>query len=552
MSGSYFVWEPPHHDITILLSLPLLDSMKAWMRQGFREGQEVGGVLLGRSQESASGQTVVTVEDFAAVQLHNRRGPTFTPNQKDTKRLENALVRRRGQTNGMLAPVGLARSHVRSGLYLDMADFTLMQNYFPGPGAVFLLVRPEPDGTGGFFFREDGDVQGWQPHLTFPFDRQELESGQTQAIVRVPEIPIIGLQRQLRSRRLLGRHRLVWLAWVVIFAALLGALWLEGRPDRNGRVAPNTELGLNVDRLGDALLLSWDPRSSVVQDARQATLWITDGETRKTIVLDRGQLAHGNVTYAPLSDRVAFRLELSDGGRLVADSIVSVVPATRSETEPAKSPVVEQQTPKPHPLKNVPPSRKATPAPRPRVPKLAVPAQQSTEFTAPAEIVKAQPAEAVAAPPIPEPLPIRRFELQPLPSVAISFRYDATPEPERKSPLRRLFHLHARPEPGDDVVPAKPVQAVKPHVPMMVAAALPGDWQMDLRARIDERGRVSQVELLSPGLDDRLAQLALNAVKRWDYQPAHSNGTAVASALIVTFQFHIPPQNPPTVAPGRE
>src|SRR5271157_1160282 len=102
MSDSFLIWEPPHHDITILLSLPLLDSMKAWMHEGFRKGHEVGGILLGRSQEDASGQTVVTVEDYAEVQLHSRRGPTFTPNQKDTRRLENAIVARRGRMNGTL------------------------------------------------------------------------------------------------------------------------------------------------------------------------------------------------------------------------------------------------------------------------------------------------------------------------------------------------------------------------------------------------------------------------------------------------------------------
>lgn len=538
------------------------------MSEGFRNGQEVGGVLLGRIQESPSGQTVVTVEDCDAVQLRGRRSFTFTPDEKDAKRLWNAIARRQGHTDSGLAPVGLARSHVRSGLYLDTADFSLLRNFFPGPGTVFLLARAEPGGNGGFFFWEDGDIQRKQPYLTFPFDREKLESSRPHTILLNPQKAIPESPAPQRTSRVFDRQQLIWLGLAMILILMSAGLWWGRRSGPNEKAASSVELGLDVDRLGAALQLKWNPRAGAVQSAKRGTLWITDGGMHKKIELDQRQLAHGSSMYVPVSDRVAFRLELHDQARQVVDSIVSVMPAAPGipEAKPADPPA---EGPKPAPI----PAQVLKPAPKPLPPKPVAPRQSPTVASLRTEVeVASRPLAPVTAPeapsaaikPRPAPVPVppvldttASFEPQPLPVVTIGFNQEPPSDPVRRKgidrvPVLRLLHRRGGAGSSDDVVPPRPIQPVKPHVPMVVAGALPGDWRVDVRAHIDDRGRVSELESLSPGIDDRLTTLALNAVKRWDYQPATSNGRAVASSLVVSFRFHNPPQNPEPSTAARD
>ena len=77
---------------------------------------------------------------------------------------------------------------------------------------------------------------------------------------------------------------------------------------------------------------------------------------------------------------------------------------------------------------------------------------------------------------------------------------------------------------------------------MALAAELPGEWRVELKASIDKRGRLSGVELLSPKVDERLVNLAMTEVHRWEFEPAQVNGHDVNSRLLVTFEFHDPPQ----------
>src|SRR5689334_7745739 len=174
---SYFVWEPPNHNITILLNLRLLERMKLWMDKGLEAGKEVGGILLGRIEQKTSGMSVVTVDDCEAIEIDHQRGLTYTLNDNDKRQIAKRIEwwQSPGRPN---TAVGLVRSHARAGLYLDAADFAAFQNSFPGPRSIVLLARPGVDSTGGFFFWEGDDVHRQSTYLPFPFDSQKLESGQ--------------------------------------------------------------------------------------------------------------------------------------------------------------------------------------------------------------------------------------------------------------------------------------------------------------------------------------------------------------------------------------
>jgi outer membrane biosynthesis protein TonB len=59
---------------------------------------------------------------------------------------------------------------------------------------------------------------------------------------------------------------------------------------------------------------------------------------------------------------------------------------------------------------------------------------------------------------------------------------------------------------------------------------------MNLRAFVDESGRVTRVQLLSPK-NEELVDLAANAASNWPFVPAKLNDTAVPSEVILHFTF---------------
>src|SRR5262249_42211937 len=83
-------------------------------------------------------------------------------------------------TAGGLSVVGFYRSHTRDGLYMDEADLSVAQHYFPDAGNVFLLIKPFASRTsiGGFFFWENGEINRQSSYLQFPFHREEWGGGE--------------------------------------------------------------------------------------------------------------------------------------------------------------------------------------------------------------------------------------------------------------------------------------------------------------------------------------------------------------------------------------
>src|SRR5258708_2072106 len=138
----HFVWEPPARDIAILLNLELVDRLQQLIREA--PDREIGGVLLGRYEHSpgVSDRYKVTVGEFEPIPSEHLRGPAFILSQHDQKVLDKSLSRPQG--HGRSVAVGFFRSHLRKGLYLDKADFSLFQDYFSGPSYVFLVARPQP------------------------------------------------------------------------------------------------------------------------------------------------------------------------------------------------------------------------------------------------------------------------------------------------------------------------------------------------------------------------------------------------------------------------
>lgn len=117
----------------------------------------------------------------------------------------------------------------------------------------------------------------------------------------------------------------------------------------------------------------------------------------------------------------------------------------------------------------------------------------------------------------------------------------ATLEPVKPSVLRRVvgsipglgFLKRRKAEPDETWTPARAVRQVRPQSPL----ALPDDVPVRIRLTVTSTGEVDKAELLSRSVEPRLAERALEAAKRWRFEPARLEEKAVASELILQFRF---------------
>jgi periplasmic protein TonB len=103
---------------------------------------------------------------------------------------------------------------------------------------------------------------------------------------------------------------------------------------------------------------------------------------------------------------------------------------------------------------------------------------------------------------------------------------DLAPPPAPASPAIRI---------GGDVRPPKLVSSVMPIYPQVARSAGVGG-KVVLQASVDPSGAVVATKVLSgPAM---LRQAAVDALRRWKYQPGTLNGTPVAVDITVTMSFH--------------
>lgn len=115
-------------------------------------------------------------------------------------------------------------------------------------------------------------------------------------------------------------------------------------------------------------------------------------------------------------------------------------------------------------------------------------------------------------------------------------------EPAKPARLQRVFGRvpglrrigkHADTEEG--FVAAKPKREITLLLPRE-ARALLRDGRMDLKASVDESGRVTRVELLTPK-EEELIRLASYAASGWSFTPARVNDKTVPSEVLMHFNF---------------
>jgi hypothetical protein len=138
LEPEYLDWLPEDSPFAIHLSLGAIDGIARDVLEGLgsvpRRDVEVGGLLLGRIAGGA-----VWIERYQRIPCEHSFGPHFILANQDVAAHEEAATKI--FENREMAVVGLYRSHTRPGLQLEESDFDLMRRYFSDPTDLVLLVK---------------------------------------------------------------------------------------------------------------------------------------------------------------------------------------------------------------------------------------------------------------------------------------------------------------------------------------------------------------------------------------------------------------------------
>ena len=371
-AADYYVWAVAGKAVEVHLRLEVVDRLLSEVMRGFgavpKRGAEIGGVLIGRVDHIGKGgeQTIVKIEDFEPVECGYRRGPSYLFDQEGRAAFEDAVRRWQPDSTRAVYAVGIFRSHTRDGMSLAEEDVALMDEFFPSPAHVALLIKPYGTkvSTAGFFFRENGRFQDAAP-LEFPFRRRELTGEEAppprsmierrprvrepREVGRTAAVPRPEMEEEFAAREyaeppgagpayavtLPSKSRLRSAMWIplsfvfLLFGVALGLM--IGLARAPGKSDPGQfSLGLSVAKAEDSsvtdggvpkeagfnLSVKWDGQAAAVRAAQRGVLEIQDGKYGKSVDLDAPQLRDGGIIYRNSSPTVLFRLTVYPQSRV--------------------------------------------------------------------------------------------------------------------------------------------------------------------------------------------------------------------------------------------
>lgn len=358
-ASGYYVWSVPGNNVTVHLSLDVVDRLSLEVLTGFgaipKRGAEVGGILTGTIQ----GKTV-RIEDFIPVPCEYKRGPSYLLSEADAAAFDHAYQEVRPSSGLPNYAVGYYRSNTRDQTAIAEEDRKLCKRYFPGAFNVMLLVKPYASkvSTAGFLTYGENGLEA-EPALEFPFRRHELEGtappsrrplAERESTLPVPDSPAaepaqdppprpqrrvyiphsereaasptpisspgdVARPSALAAESNAARSRgWLWIPLSFIFLFLGVLLGFQAAltiyPKGGAPLEDPYALSLTIAQTGDNLHLKWNRRAQAVRTARRSMLEITDGNFTKKVELDASQLQNGSVIYRHLSNKVHFRMEV--------------------------------------------------------------------------------------------------------------------------------------------------------------------------------------------------------------------------------------------------
>jgi hypothetical protein len=196
-------WQVPGTPFQVIYSLPLFHAIDFVVNEGYRKiphgGIEVGGLLFGSSE----GDTV-RIEAFRPIECEHAAGPSINFSEHDLQQLATQLAESASdQGLNHLRPVGWFLAHTRGPLAMTEAEVKHFERFFPEPGCLTVLVKPErfqPTRFGFLVRQADGEMprEAASPAVILPLPGRSHKAGQLVPSLVAPA-PVSGTRRTIRE-----------------------------------------------------------------------------------------------------------------------------------------------------------------------------------------------------------------------------------------------------------------------------------------------------------------------------------------------------------------
>jgi hypothetical protein len=510
----YLHWGPEDSPIGIHINLDAVDGIARDVLEGLdstpRRDGEVGGLLLGRV---VPGGSAVWVEQFQRIPCEHIYGPHFILTDRDTAALEDAATKIFEARD--VAVVGLYRSHTRPGLQLEESDFDLMRRYFSDPSDLILLVKPgKGNNLFGQFYRYEPGGGGRPVGERFPF-RGRVVTPDTQLVTpdtartAPTETP---LDQTPDDRERTRAHRLL---------ADYQAVPVEQAPSVFGlsdpAVAEHWRRPVESDEPHrPSAIRKWLPLVLALLLV-SGLVWLVIGQGRF------GPLSTASSTTSPETSRPLglYVNPQGDTWRVLWNTNATSLRDARNVQLFAREGDDQQRvelsakdlaagTFEYHPVSNDVMFRLEVTDKAGHVSAESFRLMKTDEAASGKTPSASKTPATTGAAPVPPPQTSR---IAPAPP--------AVNEPAR-------------------TVPAKPVYRAPPVVAAGIRPRIKGSVPIDVRVRIDERGRVisaTPITKLHDAIDEYLGGRAVLAARQWRFEPARENGKAVQGTQTIHFVF---------------
>jgi hypothetical protein len=136
-------WTIPGTSARVVYSLPLFQDIDFAVNEGYRKiphgGIEIGALLFGSVDQNGA-----TIEAFRRIECEHVFGPSFILSDRDLSVLETQIQNASSDPDLQdLQLIGWFLAHTRGPLQLTDPELELFDRFFPNPGQLTLLVKPE-------------------------------------------------------------------------------------------------------------------------------------------------------------------------------------------------------------------------------------------------------------------------------------------------------------------------------------------------------------------------------------------------------------------------
>jgi protein TonB len=489
---------------------------------------------------------------------------------KSLKTLDAASIEA-ASGNSSREVIGFYRTTAIGSVSMPDEDRALAVSRFCQPKSVFLVVETGHSSIGEarFCFWGEGELFDW-PVMPFPFDAEELaiherrrlsrfvrkasqgthgglapvtslldETGDAPLEVGPGTAPVetqgvaVSTEPAVKQRKGAGMGWLVATLATLLAASLISGAFLYYR---NGfklpaasawgpaRAEVKAPLGLAVERRGNDLVVSWNRNAAMIAKADFGMLLIRGSEVSRDIPLTAEELRSGSVVYASTAEQVRFQLNVVAGEQVAREFLALVLPQAQQRVPERPASVMSS------PSGNA----KVAAPPRPVVLNVPAPAAELKQFkpvespqtaTVTPPRLDEPPAVAAAAPVNGEALPLLT---RPVVTMAAPVEVPAAQENPSAETSTMATAAH----------PPVPTHQTVPALPTALRGAIWKATVIDVTVSVDATGNVVKAEAVAKaGLNPLLRDAAVQAARRWKFQPAQFDGHAVPANIVVQFNF---------------